>query len=108
MGGDNTHMNNADYQREVIAGIASIKQLQTQLARTAERQIELLERLVEVEHTSNNFKDALNRVFVRLDTIETEVDNWRVMRKLITWLGPAGVIAVIWVMVNSYNLVPTP
>jgi len=85
-----------NYQREVIEGIAAIRKLQQELARTAEKQIELLERLVEVEHTSNDFKKALDRIFTRLDKVEDEVNKWRLMRQLLTWIGPAGLIAIVW------------
>lgn len=93
------------YQREVIEGIAAIKKMQEELARTAERQIDLLERLVEVEHTSNDVKSALGRMFTRLDSVEEEVDKWRLMRQIITWVGPAGLIAIIWGMLNLHDLI---
>jgi uncharacterized protein Yka (UPF0111/DUF47 family) len=92
-----------NYHREVIEGIAAIRKMQQELARTAEKQIELLERLVEVEHTSNDFKKALDRIFARLDIVEDEVDKWRLLRQLITWIGPAGLIATIWGMLHLHD-----
>lgn len=101
-------MNDNDYHREVIAGISSIKKMQTELAKTAEKQIELLERLVEVEHVANDFKSALARMYTRLDKAEEEINKWKVMRQVITWIGPAGSITILWALYELHNLIPSP
>lgn len=84
-----------EYQREVIEGIMQIKKLQEDLARTAEKQIELLERLVELEHAAGDFKQSIVRMNKRLEVLEEEVNSWKVMRKLVSWLGPTGLVAVV-------------
>ena len=94
-----------NYQREVIEGIAFIKKIQQELARTAEKQLELLERLVEVEHTSNDFKRTLERYGTRIEVIEDEVVRWKFLRQIITWMGPAGLIALIWIIVRLQETV---
>lgn len=83
------------YQREVIEGIMQIRKMQEELARTAEKQIELLERLVELEHTAGDFKQSISRLGKRIELLEEEVDNWKVMRKLASWLGPTGLVGVL-------------
>lgn len=98
-------MYESEYNREVIEGIAAIKKMQEELARTAERQIDLLERLVEVEHTSNDVKNALSRLFNRMDMVEEEVEKWRLMRQIVTWVGPAGLIAILWAMLNLHDII---
>lgn len=84
-----------EYQREVIEGIMQIKKLQEDLTRTAEKQIELLERLVELEHAAGDFKQSIVRMNKRLEILEEEVSSWKVMRKLVSWLGPAGLVGIL-------------
>jgi hypothetical protein len=98
-------MDSNDYQRKVVESITQIKLMQEGLAKATNKQIELLERLVGLEHDAAASRKTLERMFDRLDAIEEEVDNWKVMRKLVTWIGPAGLIALVWVLYEYVHTV---
>ena len=89
------------YQKEVIEGISAIKRMQFELAKTAEKQIE---RLVGLEHDTRECNNSLKQLNNRLTVVEEEVDKWAVMRKVIAWVGPTGLVATIWILLEVHDL----
>ena len=92
------------YQKDVIEGISAIKRMQFELAKTAEKQIELLERLVGLEHDTKECNSSLKQLNTRLTVVEEEVDKWAVMRKVIAWVGPTGLVATIWILLEVHDM----
>lgn len=91
-------MDSNEYQSKMVEQLSQIKRMQEDLAVATARQIELLERLVALEHDSAHYRDGLSRVFKKIETLEEEVDKWKVMRKLVAWLGPTGLIGVLGIL----------
>ena len=96
-------MDSNEYQSRMVEQLAHIKRMQEDLAVATARQIELLERLVALEHDSANYREGLSRVFRKIESLEEEVDNWRVMRKLVAWLGPTGLVGVLGVLFFMFH-----
>ena len=70
--------------------LARIEANQTHIGKQLDRVVMLLDRLVRVEEHVEEHKRTLSILFTRLEKAESELETWRLARKVMIWFGGIG------------------